>query len=226
MLRSLKLSLTHNTKCFISPRLFCQQMPYKLSNLNKLCFSIGQLLPVLFCYSAPKLMFPDQGHTSDSFDALISLPQRSCPIPMFILMCNFFSQYVSRRLERARTPSSNQEPFLCTLPSISKHHKTAVTLQDGIFPVLSLSKAVAAGACSVSLNDCSLIVWACRCCVRTDNIQLAQGRKVGKGLTMVTMWLSEDWPKFTWFWNWISLHRRRKSIVVLKAITLSFCTKV
>lgn len=110
------------------------------------------LLHVLFCCSALKLMFPDQGH-SIAVPFLGSCPLRTDPA---LLPCSFQSiisfHCISGGLPRTQAPSCNWKPFLCSPPSSSKHHEAAAALRDGAFPVLSLSNAVAVGPCSVSLK--------------------------------------------------------------------------
>lgn len=77
------------------------------------------LLHVLFCCSAPKRMFPDQGHASCSFFRLMCLTRRSCPITMFISTI-IFSTLPVRDYQEHKLPVLSRSPFSAALvPALS-----------------------------------------------------------------------------------------------------------
>lgn len=124
MLKSLELSLTHHTK---PSSVTTSVVSAKAMQSKQALFLHQALLPVLFCCSALKLMFPDQCYTSYSF-FLGLYPFHIAPT---LFLCTFHCVPPPHPLPlcqggimRAPTPSSNQVPFFAPLlqaPSIMRH---------------------------------------------------------------------------------------------------------
>jgi len=143
------------------------------------------LLHVLFCCSALKLTFPDQGHASCSFFRLMPLTHRSCPNTMFISIRFFFPTVSAGDYQEHKLPVLIKGPFSAPLlpaPSIMKQLLPSSMAFFQSFPFPKLWPLVHA---QLLWRDSSLIVWSCRCWVRTDNIQSAQATKVVKGLPTI-----------------------------------------
>lgn len=99
------------------------------------------LLHVLFCRSALKLMFPDQGHASCCFFRLMPLTQRFCPINEFDSSFIFFppcQQGVTKNASCQFLTKSPFSAFLLPALSLAKQllHSRMAYFQSFPFPKL------------------------------------------------------------------------------------------